>query len=129
LVILQDLSDLEKVRRPHSEIYPASSPEGHQAISIKVEKLSDAEDEEDPAPVTMPGISLEPEVSCVSVCVRWISEIWISLILQTVATVNYFFSFLAKNREVHAEFGAGGEKQTSQRPAYPTITVCPHALF
>jgi hypothetical protein len=69
LIVLQDLTDLEKVRSPHSEICPESSHDAYQAISIKVEKLSDAEDEEDPDPVTLPGIKLEPEVSCVSVSV------------------------------------------------------------
>jgi hypothetical protein len=65
--VLQDLTDLEKVRSPHREICPASTDKAYQAISIKAEKLSDAEDEDDPVPVTFPVINLEPEVSCVSV--------------------------------------------------------------
>jgi hypothetical protein len=67
LVVLQDLTDLEKVRDPRREICPASSHDAYQAISIKAEKLSDAEDEEDPVPITFPAINLEPEVSYVSV--------------------------------------------------------------
>jgi hypothetical protein len=67
LVVLQNSTDLEKVRGVQSEICPASSHDAYQAVSIKVEKLSDAEDEDDPAPITLPRIKLEPEVSCVSV--------------------------------------------------------------
>jgi hypothetical protein len=67
LVVLQDLTDLEKVHSPHREICPASSHDAYQAISIKAEKLSDVEDEDVPAPVTFIAIKAEPEVSCVSV--------------------------------------------------------------
>jgi hypothetical protein len=67
LVVLQNSTDLENFRGLHSEICPASSHDAYQAVSIKVEKLSDAEDEDDPASITLPRIKLEPEVSCVSV--------------------------------------------------------------
>jgi hypothetical protein len=69
MVVLQDLTDLEKVRGPYSEVCSVSSHDAHQAISTKVERSSDAEDEEDPAPITLPGINLEPEVSCIFVSV------------------------------------------------------------
>jgi hypothetical protein len=67
LVVLQNLTDLEKVRCLCSEMSPASSQNAYQAISVKAEVLSDVEEEEDPLPVTFPGIKVEPEVSCVSV--------------------------------------------------------------
>jgi hypothetical protein len=69
LVVLQNLTDLEKARSPHREICPASTDDAYQPISIKAEKLSDAEDDEDPAPMTFVGIKAEPEVSCVSVSI------------------------------------------------------------
>jgi hypothetical protein len=45
---------------------PASSQDAYQAISVKAEVPSDAEEEEDPL-ATSPGMKAEPEVSCVSV--------------------------------------------------------------
>jgi uncharacterized Zn-finger protein len=46
---------------------PASSQDAYQAISVKAEILSDAEEKEFPHPITFLGIKTEPEVSCVSV--------------------------------------------------------------
>jgi hypothetical protein len=46
---------------------PASSHDTNQAISIKVEVLSDVEEEEDPLATIFPEIKAEPEVSYVSV--------------------------------------------------------------
>jgi hypothetical protein len=40
---------------------------GVQAINIKVEELTDAEEEKCPMPITFPGIKVEDEVSCVCV--------------------------------------------------------------
>jgi hypothetical protein len=71
LVVLQNLADSEKIRGLCSEICPASSHDANQAIRIKAEVFSDAEEEENPIPITFLGIKAEPEVSCVSV--RWIS--------------------------------------------------------
>jgi hypothetical protein len=45
---------------PHGETYPAPH-DANQAVNIKV---SDAEEEEDPVPITFPKIKAEPEVSC-----------------------------------------------------------------
>jgi hypothetical protein len=42
-------------------------PDESQALSIKVEKVSDAEEEEDPVPITFPKIKIEPEVRSVSI--------------------------------------------------------------
>jgi hypothetical protein len=69
LVVLQNSTDLEKLQGPQSEICPASSHDAYQAISIKVEKLSDLEDEDDLTPTAFPGIKAEREVSCNSVSV------------------------------------------------------------
>jgi hypothetical protein len=65
LVVLQNIPDLEKVRGLYSEICPASSHEAYQAVSIKAEVFSDAEEEEYPVPITFAGIKAEPKVSCV----------------------------------------------------------------
>jgi hypothetical protein len=65
LVVLQKLTDSENVQGPCTKICPASSHDVYQAISIKAEVLSDVE-EEDPVPITFPGIKAEPEVSCFS---------------------------------------------------------------
>jgi hypothetical protein len=66
-VVLQNLTDLEKVRSLRSEMYPASSCDGYQVVTIKTKVFSDAEEEEYPVRKTFPGIKVEPEVSCVSV--------------------------------------------------------------
>jgi hypothetical protein len=79
-VVLQNLTDSEKVLSPCSEICPASSHDAYPAVSIKAEVFSDAEEEEDPVPLTCVGIKTEPEVSCVSV--RWISQTQVSLVLR-----------------------------------------------
>jgi hypothetical protein len=67
LFVLQDVTDLEKVRGLCGEIYTASSYDVSHAISIKTDEFSDAEVVEEPGPITFPGIKDEPEVSCVSV--------------------------------------------------------------
>jgi hypothetical protein len=66
-VVLQNLTDLEKVRDMCSEMCPASSCDAYQAVAIKAEVFSNAEEEEYPVRITFPGIKAEPEVSCVSV--------------------------------------------------------------
>jgi hypothetical protein len=48
-------------------MFPASSHDVYQAISIKAEVLSDVEEEEDLVPTFPGGIMAEPEVSCFSV--------------------------------------------------------------
>jgi hypothetical protein len=49
---------------PYGETYPACH-DGDQAINIKVEEVSDAEEEADPLSVTIQEIKAEPEVSCI----------------------------------------------------------------
>jgi hypothetical protein len=48
-------------------MYPASSCDGYQAVTIKAEVFSDAEEEEYPVRKTFLGINVVPEVSCVSI--------------------------------------------------------------
>jgi hypothetical protein len=50
---------------------PVSSHDAYPAVLVKAEVLSDAEEEEDCAPLTFVGIKAEPEVSCVSVSMLW----------------------------------------------------------
>jgi hypothetical protein len=69
LVVFQNLADSEKERGACGEMYPGTCLDAYKHISIKVVKLSDAEYEEYPLPITFPGIMAEPEVSCESVSV------------------------------------------------------------
>jgi hypothetical protein len=78
LVVLQNLANFEEVRGLFSEICPGSFCDAYQAISVKAEVLSYAE-EEYPVMITLPGIKAEPKVSCVHV--RWISQIQVFLVL------------------------------------------------
>jgi hypothetical protein len=66
-IVLQNLVDLEKVQGLCGEMCPASSHDVYQAISVKSEVFSDAEEEKYPVLISFPGIKAEPEVSCVSV--------------------------------------------------------------
>jgi hypothetical protein len=66
MMVLQHCLDSQKdVPASHSEAC-ASSSHSDQAVDIKVE-VSDAEDEEDPAPMTFMEIKFEHEVSYMSV--------------------------------------------------------------
>jgi hypothetical protein len=47
--------------------YPASH-DANKAMNVKAEEVSDAEEEEDPMPITVLEMKAEPEVSCMSVC-------------------------------------------------------------
>ncbi|XP_023701428.1 uncharacterized protein LOC111861245 [Cryptotermes secundus] len=49
---------------PHGETYPTPH-DANQAMNVKAEAVSDAEEEEDPVPITFPEIKAELEVSCV----------------------------------------------------------------
>jgi hypothetical protein len=67
LLVLQNPAHLKKVRGLCGEMSPATSHDVYQAISIKTEVPSDAEEEEYPVPLTFVEIKAEPEVSCVPV--------------------------------------------------------------
>jgi hypothetical protein len=47
-----------------------TSGDASQAINIKVEDVSGAEEEEGPVQITFPKIQAEPEVRCMSLYVR-----------------------------------------------------------
>jgi hypothetical protein len=47
-----------------------TSCDASQAMNIKVEEVSDAEEEEGPVPITFPGIKAEPEVRCMPLYVH-----------------------------------------------------------
>jgi hypothetical protein len=65
LFVFQNLTDSEDVRGVWFEMCPGTYV-ACQPISIKAEKLPDAEEEENPVPITFTGIKAELEVSCVS---------------------------------------------------------------
>jgi hypothetical protein len=59
--------DLQKDMQGSCEMWPASG-DANQIISIKVEDVSDAEEEKDPVRLRYSGIKMERAVSCMSVC-------------------------------------------------------------
>jgi hypothetical protein len=67
LIVLQKFADSEKAHGLCTDICPASSCNAYQAVTIKAEVFSDAEEEEYPIPIPFAGIKAEPEVSCLSV--------------------------------------------------------------
>jgi hypothetical protein len=70
MMILQNHTNSEmKVPDPSGETNPTSS-DASQAISIKVEEVSDAEEEAGPVPISFPKIKAEPEVRCMSLYVH-----------------------------------------------------------
>jgi hypothetical protein len=61
MMVLQNRTNSEmEVRGPCDETHPTSC-DVHQAISIKVEEVSDTEEEADPVPIPFPKIKAEPE--------------------------------------------------------------------
>jgi hypothetical protein len=70
MMVLQNHTKLEMDVQDHcGEMYPSSS-DASQDINIKVEEVSDAEEEEAPMPITFLKIKMEPEVRCMSVYVH-----------------------------------------------------------
>jgi hypothetical protein len=64
MVVLQNCIDLQKViPDSYSETCLTSPHDGSQVINIKVEDVTDIQDEEDPLQVTFPEIKAEHEVS------------------------------------------------------------------
>jgi hypothetical protein len=60
---LQNCTNSEKVLvGPYGEIYPASH-DANQAMSIKAEVVSDAEEAADPVRIAVQEVKAEPEVS------------------------------------------------------------------
>jgi hypothetical protein len=48
---------------PYGETYPTPD-DADQVMNVKVKAFSDADEEEDPVPITFPEIKADPEVSC-----------------------------------------------------------------
>jgi hypothetical protein len=70
MMLLQDRKNSEMdVWNPCGETNPTSR-DLNEVISIKVEEVSDAEEEEGPVPITFPKIKTEPEVRCMSLYVN-----------------------------------------------------------
>jgi hypothetical protein len=70
VMVLQNHKKLEMdVQDPCSEMYP-SSCDVSQAITIKVEEVSDVEEEDAFVPTTFLKINMEPEVRCKSLYVH-----------------------------------------------------------
>jgi hypothetical protein len=71
IVLLQDCMDLQKDMEGSCSETCATSRDAHQIISIKVEDVSDIEEEKDPVPLRYSRIKVEPAVSlCLCVTVR-----------------------------------------------------------
>jgi hypothetical protein len=78
VMVFQSYTNSENILvDPYGETYPASH-DANQAMNVKAEAVSDAEEEEDPVPVTYIEIKAEPEVSCVCT-VRQITEMYRSV--------------------------------------------------
>jgi hypothetical protein len=68
MMVLQTYIDLgNAVPGPCAETC-TTSHDATQAMNIKSEEVSDADEEEDPLQITLPEMKAEPEVSCMSVC-------------------------------------------------------------
>jgi hypothetical protein len=64
LLVLQDCAhSQEDVPGSCTETCPTSSRDANQAINVKVEEVSDVEEEENPVPISFPGIKPEQAVS------------------------------------------------------------------
>jgi hypothetical protein len=74
MIFLQNSTKSENILvGPYGETYPAYH-DGNQAMDVKAEYFSDAEEEEVPVAITFPEIKAESEVSCMCT-VRQITQI------------------------------------------------------
>jgi hypothetical protein len=70
MMVLQNYTDLgNAVPGPCAETC-TTSHDATQAMNIKSEEVSDADEEGDPLQITLPKIKAEPEVSCMSLYVH-----------------------------------------------------------
>jgi hypothetical protein len=70
MMVLQNHTNSEmEVQEPCDETHPTSRDASH-GINIKLEEVSDTEEEESPVPIPFSKIKPEPEVRCMSLCVR-----------------------------------------------------------
>jgi hypothetical protein len=70
MVLQNPTNSAMELQDPCGERNPTSG-DGSQAIYIKVEKVSDAEEEVGPVPISFPKIKAEPEVRCMSLYVHY----------------------------------------------------------
>jgi hypothetical protein len=67
MLVLQDCAhSQEDVPGSCIETWPASSHDAFQAINLKVEEVSDVEEEENPVPISFPRVKAEHAVSSFS---------------------------------------------------------------
>jgi hypothetical protein len=85
------LDSQKDVPGSRSDACASSHHDGDQAVNIKVEELSDMEDEQDPAPMTFVEIKAEHEVSFISLLctVRPVSQPEVSVLLCICDTKFY----------------------------------------
>jgi hypothetical protein len=70
VIFLQNCKNtVMELRDPCDEPNPTSS-DASQAINIKIEEISNAEEEVGPVPISFPKIKAEPEVRCMSLYVH-----------------------------------------------------------
>jgi hypothetical protein len=70
VMVLQSYTNSENVLAgPYGETYPACH-DANQAMNIKAEEIIDAEEEEDPLPVTLQVIKAKTEVGSMSLYVQ-----------------------------------------------------------
>jgi hypothetical protein len=70
VMVLQNHTNSEmEVQDPCDETDTTSHDTSH-GVNIKVEEVSDAEEEADPVPISFPKIKAEPEVRCMSLYVH-----------------------------------------------------------
>jgi hypothetical protein len=65
MVLQNHTNSAMELQDPCGEPNPTSR-DASQVINIKVEEVSDTEEEVGPVPITFPKIKVEPEVRCIS---------------------------------------------------------------
>jgi hypothetical protein len=74
MMVLQNYSNSENVVvGPYGETYRACY-DGNQAMDVKAEQGSHAEEEVGPVPITFPEVKVEPEVRCMSLYVHCLAD-------------------------------------------------------
>jgi hypothetical protein len=70
VMVLQNCTNSAKGLRDSCGEPNPTSRDASQAINIKVEEVSDAEEEMGPVPISFPKIKTEPEMRCMSLYVH-----------------------------------------------------------
>jgi hypothetical protein len=70
IMVLQNHTNSEMDVQDPCDETNQTSQDASQAINIKVEEVSDAEEEADPVPIPFLKIKVEPEVRCMSLYVH-----------------------------------------------------------